>query len=48
MQELHKLGGIQLRHVKVAIVYFEEDNALILQECRLPRQLFVQLFLCVT
>ena len=47
MQELPKCGDIQLRHGKAAIVYLEYDNAVILQECRLRRQLFVQLLLCV-
>ena len=44
IQNLHKLGGIQLMHDKVAIFY-EKNNALIFQECRLRRQLLVQLFL---
>ena len=42
-----KSGDIQLRHGKAAGVYLEDDNAVILQECRLRRQLFVQLLLCV-
>ena len=37
----------QLRHGKIAIVYLEEDNSLILQECRLRRLLFIQPFLRV-
>ena len=39
-----KLGGLLLRHDKIAIVYLEEDNALILLECQLRKQLFVQVF----
>ena len=47
VQKLLKLDDIQVRHGRVAIVYREEKNVLILQECQLRRQLFVPLFLCV-